>query len=291
MRIKDVKFQLIKEFKDKKLKKPEFLARVLLEEVLFIATVDQVIGDLEITKKQLSQLESAKKRMLSGEPLSYIVGRSAFRGFKLLVSKDVLIPRPETEELIDIVKPYVSNKSICLDIGTGSGAIAIALAKETICKHIYACDTSKRAINIALENVKLTEMQKKVQLFQTDARSKSFTTILTEICREHTSSDLIITANLPYIPSKDIKKLEKNVQSFEPHLALDGGQYGTDVIKDVLLRIMEGVRSTRTHIFFEIESSNVPDLKKFIIEHGLQLNFQKDLSGKIRFLSGKIISQ
>ena len=286
MRMKEAKNQLIREFRDKKLQKPEFLARVLLEEVLFLSKIDQITSDQEITNKQMNVLITAKKRMLAGEPLSYIVGRSAFRGLKLHVSKDVLIPRPETEELVDIIKPFVSDSCICIDIGTGSGAIAISLAKETTCKHVYACDVSKKALKIALANIELTETKNKIQLFQIDAQTKSFTHVLKEICKEHHHKQLIIVANLPYIPTLDILKLKENVRSFEPHLALDGGKYGTEIIKEVLLKIEEGIGKIPAHVFFEIDSTNITDLKKFISEKKYNLTFKKDLSSKTRFLIG-----
>ena len=155
------------------------------------------------------------KRLITGEPMQYILGFSDFYGLRLAVNSSVLIPRPETEELVGILlkeySGFLSQNTQILDIGTGSGAIALALAKNLPNAHVTAVDFSEKAIEIAQMNAE--------QL----AVSVNFITwnILEEAVPASWNKQFnLIVSNPPYIPQKEITQLHPNVRNFEPSSAL-----------------------------------------------------------------------
>lgn len=156
-------------------------------------------------------LNYAKER-ITGRPLWYIIGDTEFYGYKIKVDNRVLIPRPETEELVSCALKYIDENSKVLDMCTGSGAIAIAINKESHCT-IHGVDVSKEALNLANENALLNQAD------VTFIESNLFENLID-------SYDLIVS-NPPYIRTADIPNLDKEVK-FEPSLALDGGEDGLE---------------------------------------------------------------
>lgn len=168
------------------------------------------------------------KKRLSHEPSAYLVGRKEFWGLDLLVSPNVLIPRPETETLVEesirLIKGWgLPNRAVNLvDVGTGSGAIAIALATEFPHIRVQAIDISAEALKIADINCKAHGVSDRVNLCQGD--------LLDPLDRP---CDLIV-ANLPYIKTSDISELPPEISSYEPRTALDGGEFGTNLITKLI---------------------------------------------------------
>lgn len=170
----------------------------------------------------------------SDKPQQYIKGWVEFYKLKFRVTPDVLIPRPETELLVDEVLKRVRSDSTftILDLGTGSGNIAISIAKNSPKTKIIATDLSKKALKIAGKNAKLHGVEDKIQFIQSD--------LLQNISKLITpDSKLIIVTNLPYIPSARIPYLDSSVKDFEPHMALDGGEDGFKLYEKLFAQIKE----------------------------------------------------
>lgn len=183
-----------------------------------------------LDKEETRRLSEILRRRSSGLPLQYILGSSEFMGIKFKVDKRVLIPRPETEILVETaikkglrVKGQGLSVKI-LDIGTGSGCIAISLAKFLPDAQITAVDISQKALEVARENAKLNSVADQIKFMQSD--------LFDNYNLRPNTYDLIVS-NPPYICSGEIKKLPKEVR-YEPVIALDGGSDGIDFYRKII---------------------------------------------------------
>ncbi len=173
----------------------------------------------------------------SSQPKQYQQGWTEFYKLKFKVTSDVLIPRPETELLVDEVIRYISDHPTVtiLDLGTGSGCIAISLAKN-LPVHLIATDISLKALKVAKQNAKLHGVSNQIQFIQSNLLS---TFLSQNSVRPHTKMKNInvIVANLPYIPSARIPYLDPSVKDFEPKVALDGGEDGFELYRKLFKQI------------------------------------------------------
>lgn len=181
--------------------------------------------DAHISNEQKEYLQQSIDRLKQGDPLPYVLGSWEFYGLDISVTPDVLIPRPETEILVDKAKTWLNEHPgmrFAADIGTGSGCIAISLAVNTPDLVILASDISLPALEVAQQNISQHNITK--QVFPVAANLFPPT---------HKRFDLIC-ANLPYIPSERLHKLE--IFGREPDLSLDGGPHGLDLIEDIIIK-------------------------------------------------------
>ena len=178
---------------------------------------DQLNTDEYVKAKFVDKVNKLVDERISGRPLWYCVGDTDFYGYRILVDERVLIPRPETEVLVENVLKIANADSKVLDLCTGSGAIAIAIKKESNA-NVFASDISKGALELATKNAKLNNAD--ITFLESDL----FGNI------EEREFDVIVS-NPPYIKSKDILTLQREVKEFEPILALDGGEDGLDFYK------------------------------------------------------------
>ena len=220
----------------------------------------------KIPAKTIDKINAMVEERLSGRPLWYVVGNADFYGYEIKVDERVLIPRPETEELVENALKFINKDSKVLDMCTGSGAIAIAVSKRSGC-HVDAVDVSKDALAVAAENVAANEAD--VTLIESDA----FANVEGEY-------DVIIS-NPPYVRTADIPNLEKEL-SFEPKIALDGGDDGL-VFYRVIAKNAPAHLKENGVLFLEIGY----DQKDAIID--LLTGFSsveavKDLNGKDRII-------
>jgi release factor glutamine methyltransferase len=223
---------------------PALEAQVLLASVLEKSR-EWVLShfDEELSPTQTDSLNSLLARLINGEPLPYLTGKRAFYGMDFSVSKDTLIPRPETELLVEEAVQWLLNnpsKRSAIDVGTGSGVIAICLADAIPNLCINAIDVSEEALEIAKKNCFQFHHEDQITFLQGD--------LLTGISNK---VDLI-TANLPYIPSRTLDTLPE--LRFEPRLALDGGENGVLYIKKLLEQAINVLKPGGL-ILLEIESS------------------------------------
>lgn len=182
--------------------------------------------DTPLENEIASLIATVLKRRVSSEPIQYILGKTEFMGLGFKLTPDVFIPRPETEILVEttlnMVKLLNCQTAKLLDIGTGSGCIAVSLAKSLPNANLTATDISHRAIEVAKENAKLNKVS--ITFIQSD--------LFTEDGIRTTDYDMIIS-NPPYIPSAEIGRLQPELK-YEPRIALDGGKDGLEIYRRII---------------------------------------------------------
>lgn len=204
----------------------------------------------------LNEYLSYRERMYKGEPVQYIAGFAEFYGRKFKVNRDVLIPRPETEELIYQTLEMLNSKNkILCDIGTGSGAIAISLKKERPDLSVFATDISACAISIAKENAEMLDAQVEFLLGET----------LKPLIDKKIKVDVLVS-NPPYISYEEQKEMSGTVLDYEPHLALFAPDDGLAIYKDILSNL-DKVITKGGLVIFEIGHLQGDILKTYILEH------------------------
>jgi len=253
--------------------------------------------DKNISEKLYKKYLFLEKKRLDNWPIAYLVGFKHFYNYKFLVNKNVLVPRPETEILIDISLNNLLNrdkKQTIIDIGTGSGAIIITLAKELIKKNktlynktnFIALDISNKALKIAKLNSKLNRINKKISFYKSDLLSYLIDNKKNYL---NNNNDLFILANLPYLKPKELK--EKSIKH-EPKLALkagiDGLKYYRKLFKQINL-IIDKNSNQKIDIFCEInpeQKKPITNLNKRYLKD-FKTVFYKDLSNNTRFSQTK----
>ncbi|UCD04653.1 MAG: peptide chain release factor N(5)-glutamine methyltransferase [candidate division WOR-3 bacterium] len=226
-----------------------------------------------ITDGARNAVLSSLTELKNGMPLEYITGMVQFRDHVLRINAGVFIPRPETEYFVELImKRMHKDPSRILEIGTGTGAISIALASSYPGARILATDISSRAIENARQNIRKCGLEQRVLLVRSDAYSGI-----------RGSFDLIVS-NPPYIPRSRIHHLPKSVKDFEPVLALDGGNLGTELTERLILGGLDRI-SNGGAMAFEIDEDAVDILRGFLTDHEISaFRFEKDLSGSYRYL-------
>lgn len=228
-----------------------------------------VHSERELAKEEEQKILSFLEERKQNKPLAYIVGNQEFYGYTFVVNQDVLIPRPETEELVCLVKNNISRNEKVLDIGTGSGAIAIVLAKETNAV-VTAVDISKKALKVAKENAK--RLDAKVNFVCSDL----FENLDGQVFD-------IIVSNPPYISENEYENLEKDVKDFEPKLALVANDNGFEIYERIISQAKNHL-SENGKIFFEIGFSQAEKIKKLLEKDFENIKIFKDLEGKDRMV-------
>lgn len=202
---------------------------------------------------QIQKLDGAVERLQAGVPLAYITGNKAFFGLDFIVNEQVLIPRPETEILVEQAISWLEahpGRRETADIGTGSGIIAISLAKRFPDLRVTAVDISQKALAIARRNASLHAVEHQIHFIQSDLLSGVELTF-----------DLIL-ANLPYIPSNELDTLA--VARYEPRLALDGGEDGMKLITELINTLQKKILPNGC-VFFEIQYNQYRTVREIVI--------------------------
>ncbi len=201
-------------------------AEVLLAEVLDLDRVGLYLNyDKPLTADEQTAFREKVKRRAQREPVQYILGRTEFWSLPLRVDSQVLIPRADTEILVEEALQKAGGARAILDVGTGSGAIAVALAHELPASRVEAIDVSAGALKIAAENAERNGVAQRLSLRRADLRQFG-----------GGPYDLVVS-NPPYIPAADLPGLMPEVRDFEPMLALDGGADGLDCYRQLAGRI------------------------------------------------------
>ena len=217
--------------------------------------------DEALTIDVLTRYERQLARVAAHEPLAYILGHREFYGLDFMVDKRVLIPRPETEMLVDLtlaaLKPLIPSPThprSVIDIGTGSGAIPVALAKTQPDLYLIATDVSPDALAVAQLNAQKHGVAERIVFQQSNLLDQTDPGQLTEI--------RVLTANLPYVTRKEIDDLQPEIQDHEPRVALDGGDDGLDLIRRLLTQIRDlrarGMLPRLSAAFLEFGASQGP---------------------------------
>ena len=222
-----------------------------------------------LTAAELKSLRSMVKRRVGGEPFQHIIGKAPFYGRDFIVNSNVLIPRTETRLLIDRLEKNGKVSSL-LDIGTGSGCIAITCALENLSNYIYATDISSDALNVAHENIQLHKVNN-IQIACHDFLRKGF----------KMRFDVIIS-NPPYIREDEINKLQAEVQEYDPKIALMGGADG-NVFYHRFAETFKDLLQPDGYMLLEIGGNTHKEgVESIFFDAGLTSTFYKDLQGDFR---------
>jgi|UniRef100_A0A7V3PUS3 release factor glutamine methyltransferase len=207
----------------------------------------------------------------AGVPIQYLVNSTQFLEFEIFVDQRVFIPRPETEELILRVQTRIKNPKIIVDYGTGSGCIAIALARIFPTAKIFAVDISNPALDVARINIQRYQLDKQISSILADSLdSPKFKFLKNKV-------DLLIS-NPPYIPSERLNYIDKRVRNYEPLIALNGGPEGTSIIS---MLITHGPELIKLGGMLALEIDETHD--KFIKNRLPDAWIEHDIYGKIRY--------
>lgn len=273
-------------FTRKNIDAPRLSAELLLSHVLASPRI-KLYTDFErtLSDQHLATYRALVKRAAEAEPIAYLTGTAPFFNLDIAVTRDVLIPRPDTETLVENVIQTVRTDSRLtanlriLDLCTGSGCIALALTKALKESTIVATDLSPKALDVARANSARLKLDSRMTFLEGDLFSALSSTI-------HDKPFDIITANPPYIPSANIASLDRCVRDYEPHLALDGGLDGLTPHRQILAKAAEYLLPAG-RIYLEIQFDQGPAALELAshtpgLTHPIIL---KDLAGHDRVLT------
>ena len=229
------------------------------------------LDDTKVEDKIILNFNKLIARRVKKEPIAYIFEKKEFWSLDFIVNKDTLIPRPETELLIECLVKYYKNKKIfILDIGTGSGCIILSILKELKKSKGIGIDVSKKAIKVASKNAKNLGLQ---------TRSKFIKRNLNEF--NSYMFDLIVS-NPPYICSHELKNLSEDIKKYEPRLALDGGNDGLDVVKKIIYK-SKSILKRKGMLALEIGYGQFKKVSPILKFNGFKIKFLiKDYHNNIR---------
>jgi release factor glutamine methyltransferase len=259
---------------------PRLTAELLMSHVLQCPRLHLYLKfETQLDEEQLGPLRTGIKRLGAGEPLQYVLGDTEFMGHRFKVDRRALIPRPETEELVDRVlkcAPLWSGaRPAVVDVGTGSGCIVISLALARPEASYLAIDASAAALELARENAELNK-----------AAGIEFRTGDLLAGLASASVDAVI-ANLPYIPTRDCEALPRNIREHEPHSALDGGEDGLGPIRLLVESAWETLKPGG-YLFLEIGFDQGGRVVKCLKERGYDtVAVHQDLGGRDRMVDGR----
>lgn len=247
-----------------------------LAEYIFKITRAQIIAnnDMEFSKDQTDNYINSIKKISTGIPIQYITNNQEFMNLNFYVDENVLIPQPDTETLVEeVINEYKEKKCEILDLCTGSGAIAISLAKYINESNIVASDISMKALQIAKLNAEKNLVRKKIEFIESDMFDKIY------------KDDFdIIVSNPPYIKTKVIEKLDRQVKN-EPYIALDGGADGLKFYKIIIENAYKYIKN-EGKVFLEIGYDQKNELINLFKENNHYENIysKKDLGGNDRII-------
>ena len=263
----------LKKLKEKNIPNAEIDLRVLLN--YSKCTKNEIIlSNFDLDQININLFNKVLNRRLSNEPISKIINKKNFWKDEFYVNKYVLDPRPETEGIIEESTKIIKNKHSSikiLDIGTGSGAIAISLAREFINANIMAIDISEEAINVANLNVNNKKLNNQIQLkkITLDNINEKF--------------DLIVS-NPPYLTKKELENTSYEIKNYEPLIALDGGVDGLNFYRDFSKKINK-IMNQDSHLLLEIGEGQLADCLDIFSLSGLKFHKKaQDLQKKDRIL-------
>ena len=257
-----------------------FEAELLLEKAAGLnRTALFLRGEEVLSEEVLTVYEGYLSEREQGRPTQYILGEWEFMGLPFHVGEGVLIPRGDTEVLVEIILEKQQSEPIksILDIGTGSGCIPVSLGHYGKFEKIMAVDISPKALGYATKNS--AENRVSIDFYESD--------LFTNIPSEWKGRLDAIVSNPPYIPKKDIEELMTEVKDFEPLNALDGGEDGLDFYRSIVEQSREWLRKDGW-LFFEIGYDQGEDLRNILEEQGFaEIRVIQDLAGLDRVVCGR----
>lgn len=260
---------------------PRLDVEILLEKAL--GDVDSLYIRLnlnkEVTQDEFNLFNKLIEDRLKGRPIAYIVGNREFMGLDFYVQEGVLIPRPDTEVLVEEVIEICNGKEglNVLDIGTGSGAITVSLAKYLKNPKVKSFDISEIALEIGKKNAINNNVDDKIDFVKSD--------LFSAIKDTNIQFDVIVS-NPPYIPKKDIETLHTQVKDYEPYNALEGGEDGLDFYRDITKQSINYLKQNGV-LAYEVGHDQAQDVAKIMQDNGYtKIYTKKDLQGIDRVVIG-----
>ena len=276
MKLKDLKIDFITKL-SVTYQKEEVLSffKILCEEYLNITpTKLLLVGEELINKEQFDMFSNVMIRLLNEEPIQYILNTTSFYGLDFICTPSALIPRPETEELVDWILKSEKNKISILDIGTGTGCIPISLAKNNTDYTVSALDISDAGLELAKDNAQKNEVD--ISFISADIFSYT----------SDKKYDLIVS-NPPYVRNLEKIKIQNNVLNFEPPLALFVDDDDPLVFYRAILEFAKSNLSEKGSVYFEINENLFNEMESLLASYRFsEIELKKDVFGKYRFIRG-----
>ena len=270
MNINQIISQAYKILKNAEIPNPRMESSLIISDTLKICTSSILSNNKNLKDKHVEKILSRVNRRALREPYAYIIGKKSFYNLSIIVNKNVLIPRPETEHLIDTVlenTKELSKKLNIIDIGTGSGAILCSLLHQLPNSYGIGTDISKKALTVAKKNIKKLNLNQRSHLINTSWG----------ISIKESYFD-ILTCNPPYIEEKYFKNLQNEIKN-EPSIALKGGMKGLEPLKELLPSARKCLK-LKGKAFFEIGYNQCNNAKNLISNNNFKIiSIIKDLSG------------
>ena len=274
MTLQDFKLKMISELSSiYETEELNSIFNLLSEEYLKIPRSKILLADeIDLDNEKQTLFLSSLERLKTHEPIQYVLGKTTFMDIEFKVNSSVLIPRPETEELVRLMlKEDLDGKEI-LDIGTGSGCIAISLAKNLPNAKITALDISKDALQVAKKNAELNNVE--IEFINADIFN----------CNSDKKYDVIVS-NPPYVTESEMPLMKQNVLDFEPHLALFVKENGPLKYYESIMNFSSNNLNKKGQIFFEINQNYKHELNKHAQNYEYSIiEFKLDIHNKTRFL-------
>ena len=270
-----------KELRKKNIDSSRLDSELLLSKILNKKREKILINlDQEICQKHLNRHKKLIKRRSQNEPIAYIMKEKEFWSKNFFVSQDTLIPRPETELMVEkLIKIFKEKKISILDIGTGSGCILISLISELIGSQGVGIDISHKALVIAKKNSEKHKTSNNIKFFNRSLDSKF-----------NQKFDLIVS-NPPYVKSNEIKNLSEDVKRYEPRIALDGGNDGLDLIKKVIYKT-KYILKVKGMLSLEIGNEQFKKVSELLIKKNFRIEkIIKDYKDNVRCIISTFIGK
>lgn len=250
----------------------------LLMRLLGISKSELILGDKILDAAQEEIFDAALLRLMQGEPVQYVAGGCEFMSLWFEVSRDTLIPRADTEILVEKVIELCSKKEApkIFEIGSGSGCIAVSLAYYLPTARVLSVDVSEGAANIAEKNAKAFGVENRCR-FEICDIMKGFP--------DFAELPQMVVSNPPYIPKRDIESLEKKVKKFEPLTALEGGEDGLVFYRRIAKDVPIGEGGI---LAFEVGIGQAAEVAEIMGERFCDIEILRDLSGIERVVTGKL---
>jgi release factor glutamine methyltransferase len=269
------------DFRARGIESPRLDAELLLSLVLGVDRIRLIVeADRPLAPAELAAYRQLIKRRRSGEPVAYILGKREFYGLDFQVDRDVLIPRPDSETLVDVAVARTGGRSMsgrALDLCTGSGCIAVAFKKQRPTWSVTAIDLSPRAVEVARRNAGRLGAIWGLRFLVGDLVSPLLPSERFDL----------VTANPPYIPSAEIAELDPGIRDFEPRSALDGGPDGLDVVRRVVAEATP-LLSACGVLAIEVAAGQARAVSELLANIGLDaIERRKDYQGHERVVSGR----
>lgn len=266
--------------KRRNVENPDVAAELLAARLYGCARMElYTLSDKAPEQRILDALGRGLRRVAAGEPIQYVLGEWDFRDLTLKVDSRALIPRPETEQLVDLVlqsdQVKNSDKPLIVDVGTGTGCIILAIAHALRSGVFVGLDISEQALVLARANAELNNLTDRVYFAQSDG------------CGEFDPGSVdVLVSNPPYIPSSVVDGLESKIREYEPRLALDGGPDGLNFYRNFIFDAVMVVKPGGA-VFFEIGDEQGAAVATLLEEFGfLDVEIREDYAGRERFAIG-----